>query len=225
MNKLGINLWNWRPGLDEGCLGLPAKLRDMGFTAIELPMSTPELPEGLEREILDSGLEVTLCAALGPGRDVSSFDPEVRAATKDYLRACLRTGERLGAKLFCGPLYAGGGKRHVLPPEERQREWGLAVEGVREMAGYAADRGIALALEPLSRYRTSVANTAAQVLRMISDIGAENVGLHFDTYQACIEEKDLLAALEASLASGRMNHLHACANNRGAPGQGIVPWR
>ena len=35
---------------------------------------------------------------------------------------------------------------------------------------------------------------------------------------------DLLASLETALKSGRVTHFHACANNRGAPGDGIVPW-
>lgn len=96
--------------------------------------------------------------------------------------------------------------------------------GLRELARRAGDCGMQLSLEPLNRYRTSVANTSAQVLAMIRDIGADNVGLHFDTYHACLEEKDLLAALEAALQTGRVNHFHACANNRGAPGQGLIPW-
>ena len=39
MNKLGINLWNWAPGLSDACCGLPTKAAEMGFTALELPMT------------------------------------------------------------------------------------------------------------------------------------------------------------------------------------------
>lgn len=225
MNPLGINLWNWAPGLGPECLGLPARAAGMGFTAIELPMTQPQLPAGLKEELAAAGLPVTLCAALGPGRDLSNFDPAVRRNTMDYLTGCLKTGEAVGASVFCGPLYAGGGKRHWLSGEEKKREWELAVAGLQELARRAAECGMALSLEPLNRYRTSVCNTAAQVIEMIRGIGAPNVGLHFDTYHACLEEKDLLAALESALQTGLVNHFHACANNRGAPGQGIVPWR
>ncbi len=41
MNKLGINLWNWAPGLSDACCGLPTKAAEMGFTALELPMTQP----------------------------------------------------------------------------------------------------------------------------------------------------------------------------------------
>lgn len=224
MNPIGINLWNWNSGLCDDCIGLPEKIASMGFTAIELPMTTPEVDPRLISGIRDSGLRVSMCAALGQGRDLSSFDPDVRNSTMDYLTACLKTGEKLGADVFCGPLYAGGGKRHWLNADDRKRELELAVSGIQALSGRAADCGISLSIEPINRYRTSVCNTVSQVLDLIDAIGAVNVGLHYDTYQACIEEKDMLGALEQALKTGRLTHFHACANNRGAPGQGILPW-
>ncbi len=224
MNPLGINLNNWCASLGPACLGLPERIAAMGFDAAELPMTEAELPAGLADELKKSGLAVTLCGAMGPGRDISHPDEAVRRSTMEYLTGCLRTGAAVGASVLCGPLYTGGGKRHWLEPEEKAREWERAVTGMRELARRARDFGVALSLEPLNRYRTSVANTAGQVLQMVEDIGEDNVGLHFDTYHACLEEKDLLAALEGALRSGRLNHFHACANNRGAPGQGVVPW-
>ena len=224
MNPLGINLWNWVNELGPGCAGLPEKIRAMGFTAIELPMSQPEPDEALMAEVRSSGLRVSLCAAMGPGRDMSSFDPEVRRRSLDYLTACLKTAERLDCHILAGPLYAGGGKRHLLPESEREREWALAVESVSTLARRAAERGVRLALEPLNRYRTSVVNTAEQCLRMVRDIGMDNVGVHFDTYQAGIEEEDLVGALKNVSDVGKLYHVHACANNRGGPGRGFFPW-
>ena len=114
MNKLGINLWNWAPGLSDACCGLPTKAAEMGFTALELPMTQPAVSPTLRDEVRGSGLEVSLCAAMGAGRDLSSFDADVRAATMQYLTDCLQTGAALGAVVLAGPLYAGGGKRHTL---------------------------------------------------------------------------------------------------------------
>lgn len=224
MNKLGINLWNWTQGLGPDCLGLPSRAAALGFTAVELPMTTPQVEPELAAELRESGLAVSLCASLGAGRDLSNFEPEPRAAAMDYLTACLETGQALGATVLCGPLYTGGGKRHWLSESDRRREWDLAVAGLQELARRAEGCGMRLALEPLNRYRTSVANTSAQVLQMVEDVGHQSVGLHFDTYHACLEERDLLAALESALQSGRVYHFHACANNRGAPGQGVLPW-
>lgn len=224
MNPIGINLWNWYSGLCPECVHLPEKLAKMGFTAIEIPMTDPVLDSDLIRAVKDSGLRVSLCAAMGPGLDLSNFDPVIRDHTMTYLTQCLETGRELGADVFCGPLYAGGGKRHWLSEDEKKREFHLAVTGLQELSRRAMDLGVDLALEPLNRYRTSVCNTAWQVMTLIEAIGAENVGLHYDTYQACIEEKDFLDSLEQVLKAGKLNHFHACANNRGAPGQGILPW-
>ena len=172
MNPLGINLWNWCAGLSEECLGLPEKVARMGFTAVELPMTQPQVPSALADEIRNTGLAVSLCAALGPGRDLSSFDSAVRASTMDYLTTCLETAGQLGAGILAGPLYTGGGKRHWLSPDEKKREWMLAVDGLRELARRAEHYGVVLSVEPLNRYRTSVANTAGQVLRMVEEVDA-----------------------------------------------------
>lgn len=206
------------------CLGLPTKIAQMGFDAVELPMTEPEVSELLAQEIRETGLRVSLCAAMSPGRDLSSFDPQVRESTMDYLTRCLKTAQQLGADVFAGPLYAGGGKRHLLPPAEREREWELAVQGLRTLAVRARECGVLLAIEPINRYRTSVVNTVVQALRMVDDVGEGSLGIHFDTYQAGIEEYDLCGALECVLAAGKLYHFHACANNRGAPGQGFFPW-
>lgn len=224
MNALGINLWNWCTDLSDECLGLPAKIAEMGFTAIELPMTQPYISRLLMDEIKQTDLAVTLCAALGTGRDISNFDPAVRDATMQYLTDCLKIGNQLGATVLAGPLYAGGGKRQWLSDDEKKREWELAVIGLRELAYRAENYGMELAIEPLHRYRTSVVNIAAQALQMVEDIGNDHVGVHFDTFHACLEERDLLRALEEVLKAGKLSHFHACANNRGAPGQGLLPW-
>ena len=221
MNYLGINLWNWVPALSRDCVGLPTRAAEMGFTAVELPMTTTQPIPELEQEIRDLGLGVTLCAALGPGKDLSSFDPQVRAYTMEYLTQCLETGARIGASVLAGPLYAGGGKRHALPPGEKEREWELAVTGLQELSRRAGERGIKLAIEPLCRYRNSVVNTVDQGLAMIRDVDSPNLGLHYDTFHACLEEADLIASLEKALDSGKVYHF---ANNRGGPGEGILPW-
>lgn len=83
--------------------------------------------------------------------------------------------------------------------DDEKKEWELAVTGIRKVSAIAKECGVRLALEPLNRYRTSVVNTAAQALKLVSDIGEENVGVHFDTYQAGIEEDSITDAFEAVL--------------------------
>lgn len=223
-NPLGINLWNWVNGLGPECISLIDKIKAMGFTAVEIPMTTPDLPPGLSDKIRDSGLAVSLCAALGPGRDLSHHDPSIRESTMEYMLRCLETAREVGASVFAGPLYAGGGKRHLLSDPERLEELDLAVRGLKALAKYAEDDAVLLAIEPINRYRTSVINTVDQVIDLIDRIDSKNVGVHFDTFHAGIEEDDIVLAMEKVLKRDKMFHFHACANHRGAPGQGFFPW-
>lgn len=223
-NPLGINLWNWVNELNAECVSLIEKIKVMGFTAVEIPMTTPHLSDELQDAIRDSGLVVSLCAALGPGRDLSHNDPQVRANTMAYMLACLETAYEIGASVFAGPLYAGGGKRHLLSDSEQQDELDLAVAGLKTLAKHAEDYGILLAIEPINRYRTSVINTVDQAIELIDRIDHEKVGIHFDTFHAGIEEEDIILAMEKVLEREKMFHFHACANHRGAPGQGFFPW-
>ncbi len=224
MPSLGINLWNWVKGIGPDCKGLPTKVKEMGFTAVEIPMTKSTLPIDLAQEIRDIGLTVTLCASLPKGRDLSSFDEQERRAAMTYLKEVLHTGAVLDATLLCGALYTGGGKCHYLSDDDRKREWDLAVTGIRELSQTARECGMQLALEPLNHFRTSVCNTSGQILQMVQDIGEDNVGLHYDTFHACIDELSLQDSLRHAVESGRLYHVHAVANNRGTPGQGIIPW-
>ncbi len=154
MVSLGINLWNFENELNDRCLGLPTFIKEIGYTAIEIPMTTTILNEKLIKEIKNSGLKVSLCASLGGGKDMSSFDDNVRKISLNYLKECIDVGEKLNAELICGPLYAGSGKRHILDEHNKQKEWNYAVEGIRELGEYARGKGIKIAIEPINKYRT-----------------------------------------------------------------------
>lgn len=225
MNRIGINLWNWTPRFGDGSLGLLDKAADLGFGSAEIGMNEPDFNfAAVRRRAKEDGLTLTLCGAFGKGRDLSNFDEDIRNAAKEYMHTCFRAAEAMGASLFVGPAYTGGGKAHLLPEAERQWEWTLAVEGLREMAVFARECGVTIAIEPLHRYHTSVVNTAAQALQMVKDINEPNVGILFDTYHASMEEADLCAALQAVCEVGALRHFHACENHRGAPGTGSIPW-
>lgn len=225
MNRIGINLWNYTKGYTDKDLALIDRVAALSFTAVEIPMLYTDFSAAkLAAEIGKYDLEVTQCAALNSGRDLSHEDAAVRESTKDYLKKCVDIGFEIGSKLICGPLYAGGGKAHYLKAEDRAAELMLAAEGIAQIADYAAQAGMQLAIEPINRYRTSVVNTAGQALALVKMIDKANVGVLYDTYQANIEEVNVVTALKEVLQNGLLFHLHACENNRGVPGMGHVPF-
>jgi D-psicose/D-tagatose/L-ribulose 3-epimerase len=225
-SKIGINLWNWVPAFGDKNLELIEHVASLGFDVIEIGMTT--LPFNYKRvgELARSyGVTIDLCGAFTQGRDISSFDPLVRESTKAYFRACFDAAEQMGSKLFVGPVYAGGGKAHLLSQDEKQMEWDLAVQGLKEMCAEAFERGITIGLEPINRYRTSVVNTVEEALHMIAEVDSPALGILFDTFQANIEESDPPRALARACKEQKLVHFHASENHRGPPGSGYIDWK
>ena len=224
--KIGINLWNWTNNPCEDIADLILRVADLGFGAVELPLNRADEwnLQGIVRSLKQTGLELTLCAQLSNGLDGSSPDEKIRQRTIQYLRQGLNVGTSLNAKVLAGPLYAGSGKRHLLPPEEKAAELDRAVDSLAILCPIAEQLGVKLALEPINRYRTSVVNTAAQAMDLINRINSPALGVHFDTYQANIEESNPIDALNKVLSAGKLFHFHACENHRGAPGSGQINW-
>lgn len=226
MNKIGINLWNWSATPYEDFVKWINHAANLGFAAVELPMAKLDVPwEEIKKVIDERKLEVTLCASLPLGRDISNFKQEDRENARNYLLQCCEIGGFLGAKVLVGPMYSGGGKCHLLDEEQKKIEWDYAVCGLREIAEAAAKNYLCLGVEPINKYRTSMVNTAKQGLQMINDIDMDNVGLLFDTYQANIGESDIAGALREVAREGKLAHFHACENHRGVPGTGHIDWK
>jgi D-psicose/D-tagatose/L-ribulose 3-epimerase len=79
-----------------------------------------------------------------------------------------------------------------------------------------------LVLEPMSRFRTHLVNTPSQLVRLIGLAGHANIKATFDTYHAVTEVRDYAAGLR--VLGPRLALVHACENDRGVPGGGLVPW-
>jgi D-psicose/D-tagatose/L-ribulose 3-epimerase len=120
-------------------------------------------------------------------------------------------------------MYSATGLARPLPTHERAAERARAVDGLREVAGYALQAGVTLAIEPLNRYETDMINTVEQGLALCDAIGVDNVGLMLDTYHLNIEETSIGDAIR--LAGERCLHVQASENQRGIPGAGHIPWR
>jgi D-psicose/D-tagatose/L-ribulose 3-epimerase len=224
--RFGANTFIFRsPFSTDRDLDLIPKLKDMGFDLIEVAVEDPAL---VDTDLLKTALEehdlgVVTGGAFGPGRNISSLDPVERQAAKDYLIWMIDAAQKLGSDVVNGPMYSAVGKDRLEDPADREQEWQFAVEGLREMAAYADDRGVKLAFEPLNRFETDLVNIVEQGLKLINDVGAPNLGFHLDTFHMHLEEKDSAAAIRK--AGDRIFHFHACENDRGVPGTGQVNWK
>src|SRR5919107_314414 len=99
-------------------------------------------------------------------------------------------------------------------------EHGLG-ESLKPVAEYAGEVGVKVGIEPLVRYETSFINTVEQALEAIDGL-PDSIGLLLDTYHANVEEKDFAGSFRAG--GSRIVHVHASANDRGAPGSDHIDW-
>jgi D-psicose/D-tagatose/L-ribulose 3-epimerase len=163
---------------------------------------------------------------IGPGGawpqecDLSADEPGNRARGLAWHKRQVDTAAELGAVAYAGALYAHPGvvKRRRPPADEYTR----TAEGLHALAEYAGTRNVVIALEPMSHFRTHMVNTPEQVMRLIGLADHTNLRVLFDTYHIVTEIRSYEAAIRT--IAPRLYALHACENDRGVPGGGLIPW-
>lgn len=225
MTTFGVNTQVWVLPFTDADLGLIDKAAELGFDAIELSFAATEPTFDVvecKRRLDSAGLTAALCGFLGPERDISSEDGDIRRAGKEYLESACVTAVELGGRVVCGPLYAELFRARHLPDNQRCDEWKRSVETMAAVAEKAEEVGAVIALEPLNRFETDFLNTAEAALEYVNEVKSPAVGIHLDTFHMNIEERDLAHAIKS--AGDRLVHFHTCENDRGAPGFGHVDW-
>jgi D-psicose/D-tagatose/L-ribulose 3-epimerase len=200
-------------------------IRKMGFDAVEIAYENKGNfdPQEMRKKIEDNGLVCSsVCGAYGDGRDLRGSAAEQKGGL-EYIRDCVDVCRQLGASVFCGPHYSRVGRTAMETPEARKEQWDTVVRNLREAGKYAADQGIALAVEPLNRFESDFLNLTSDALRLIADVGSPALKVHVDTFHMNIEEKSMARAV---IESGPLlYHVHASENDRGAPGTGLIDWK
>jgi D-psicose/D-tagatose/L-ribulose 3-epimerase len=206
---------------DLPCLDLA---RELGLDMFELSVGDDVMfdPSLTRRRAASLGLDLII----GPGgfwpldADLSSDDPGDRARGLAWHKRQVELSAECGAWAYAGCLYGHPGvvKRRRPPADELPR----AAESLHALAEYASARGITIVLEPMSRFRTHVVNTPDKLMRLIALCDHPGIKVTFDTFHAITEVRDYAAGLR--LIGPRLALVHACENDRGVPGGGLVPW-
>ena len=223
--KFGVTTWLWTsPFTTQSIPELFSKIAEMGFDAVEIAVEDPELIDAAEvkKGLNQYGLEAVVCGAFGPTRDLTHEDTAVHENCFNYIRSCLDFCNAWDAKFLAGPMYSAVGKARMVPAEQRQKEWNLAVENLRVVCQMAGERNLAIALEPLNRFESDLVNTAADVNKLIDEIDHPAAKIMLDGFHMNIEERDVEAAITS--AGDRLIHLQVSENYRGTPGTGQTRW-
>jgi D-psicose/D-tagatose/L-ribulose 3-epimerase len=221
MHKIGIHLSYWQESWSDPLVPIFQRAKSAGFDVVELPLLTPHQMDFqyLKSELDRAGLLASCGTGLGPEIDITSPDPDIRAAGMDHLRACLEGAAILGSPVLGGLTYAPWG---VFPPGDWSQRRGQCVASLQQAAGVAETLGVTLCLEVVNRFEGYLLNTVEGGLALIEDVGHPAVMLHLDTFHMNIEEDNLPDAIR--LAGDHLGHLHCVANNRKAPGKGHIDW-
>lgn len=221
--KFGVNTMVWTTQVNEKQDALFARIKKWGYDGVE-PFIAPNEPANLSalRATLDRlGLERTTCTVLPRDASLVSPDAATRANGVDYLKICIDRTAELGARLICGPMHSALGL--MTGSRRTPQEWNWAVKGLRTVAAHARKKDVVICVEPLNRFETYFLNTLADGAKLVRDVGASNVKIHFDTFHSNIEEKHQAEALRA--VAKRLGHVHISENDRGIPGTGHNDWK
>ena len=221
--KFGVNTMVWTTQVGEKQDPLFARIKEWGFDGVE-PFLSPDEPANIPalRTTLDRlQLDRTTCCVLPREANLISSDAATRRNGIAFLKKCIDRSADLGAHVMCGPLFAGLG---VMTGSRRtEKEWKWAVQGLRAAATRAEKRNVCLCIEPLNRFETYFLNTLEDAARMVEDVGAPNLKIHFDTFHSNIEEQHPAEALRA--VAKHLGHVHLSESDRGTPGTGHVDWK
>ena len=109
------------------------------------------------------------------------------------------------------------------PLASEAKEWRLAIDSTKEIAGYASDFSVVIGIEPINRFETYFINRANQALKLVEDVNMENVGVTLDNFHLNIEESDSADAIRKT--GDRLVNFHVADNNRMPAGQGQSDWK
>ena len=220
----GVSTWLWTSPFNNETVSLFPKLKEMGFSHVEIPVEDPSIIDArVVKEALDEyGLKAILCAAFGPTRDLTHEDPKVHQQCKDYVYRCFELCHAWDCEFVAGPMYSAVGKARLVPPDQRKREWDMAVKNLTEICERAGSESLSIALEPLNRFESDLVNTAADVVRMVNEINHPAARILLDSFHMTIEERDLEQAFR--LVGDQLVHVQVSENYRGVPGTGLTDW-
>lgn len=223
--QIGVSSYVWVSPFSTETLSQLAYAKGFGFDVYEIGVENPDVIDiaAVAAEAARVGIQVNICGAYGETRDLGSDERAIRDNALAYNRTLIDFAAATGSSYVAGPMYATTGKTRLASAEEKARQTAYVVENLQQLADYAAEKRVKLALEPLNRFETDFMNTVEQGMRLLDRVQRDNVGFLLDTFHMNIEEKSIPAAIR--LAGERIFDFHACANDRGTPGEDPFDWQ
>lgn len=221
--KFGIHTLLFTETFIDKDLPLLDRCKEMGFDAVEIiPFDPDHFPAKKVKQVArDLGLTINMGYGMPPEYNTISPDAAVRKAGVEFSKRLIDLANDAGAVVFGGAIYCGWG--YLTGAMRTSEEWRWGVDSYRLIAEYAAQTSkLILGIEPLNRFESHFINIASDALQFIRDVEMPNVKVHLDTFHMIREENNMAQAIRD--CGPQLGYFHACENQRGIPGTGLVPW-
>jgi D-psicose/D-tagatose/L-ribulose 3-epimerase len=199
------------------------KAKELGYDGLEITLFDPDLlpADEIGKRSESLGLRLNTGIGLDDEHNLISPDAETRKRGVEFMKRLVEVSAKIGAENLTGVNYAGWG--YLTGRMRTDREWEWAVEAYREICGFASETtDVMMCVEPVNRFESHFINIAEDAVRFLEDVGAENSRVHLDTFHMVREEDSFARTVKT--CGKKLGYVHACENQRGIPGTGLVPW-
>lgn len=205
------------------------RLARIGYRAVELAGVRPHAwykdfkfsrKTRVKKLLTDLEMEVSgITPVISPLFNPASVDAAERKDSMEYLKGCAALSAELGGKfLTCSAGYRVFGDS---PGEAYKR----SINSLYSLTEYAKTVGISIALEPCWTGATNIVHRSDQEVKMVEEIGMDNIGFAMDSCNVYLERESIYDAIR-NYGSRLINvHLEDVNANgdRLVPGSGILP--
>jgi len=222
--RFGVASLIWTEDFTVKDLLLIQKAKALGFEVLDINVAHPESfpTEAVREKVREVGIGAVTTIGLPMNSNLIDPNPETRRNGIEMLKKLVDINVEIGSSILGGLNYAAWGYLTGRPRTEQ--EWGWSVESMREVALYAQNQSaMIIAVEPVNRFETHFLNVAKDAVKYCKDVGTGNLRVHLDSFHMIREELSFTEAVE-TCGKQYLGYVHACENNRGIPGTGLVPW-
>ncbi len=215
--------WDW----DRQC----RFIKEVGYDGIELAPFTlasriTDVKPARRKEIRAAAEAqgLTICGlhwllAKTEGLHLTTFDSAVRNATAKYLMELGKACADFGGNIL---VFGSPAQRNLERGMEKATALEHAAEVFRQVMPVLADRGVTIAMEPLTPKETDFINSCADAEQLIEMVGHPNFRLHQDV-KAMLSEATPIPELIRQFAP-LTAHFHVNDDNLLGPGMGRTDY-
>jgi len=193
------------------------------FTMAEDPSQLTEKEAAAAGQIVrQSGLEVVgfhWLLVKPPGLHLCTPDDAVRRRTVEFAIHLARLCAAMGGSIM---VWGSPKQRSVAPDQTYEDVWRRAADGLRQIAEFAGQLGVTIALEPLSPAETNFLTTAGETIRLLDEVAHPACRLHLDVKAMHSESLPIPEVIRQ--ARGRLAHFHANDPQGNSPATGLVDF-